>query len=334
MDTPPPDVKSDLPPKPPPKARKLNGVRMLRIAFAILGAPTVFSFLARVHWAFDLCTHFALQSTLLATVFLAAFLLFGQWKSAAVAGVLLLVNLARLAPFYFPNDDPQAGGPQLTLLVANVHTGNRDTTRLLQLIRRENPDVVLTMEVDRRWLRALDELKSTYPHFLEIGRSDNFGIALYSRRPAESIEEIELADSEVPTIVARLRIDGRPLAVFGTHPLPPIGGEYAGLRNRQLAALAELVSRETAPTIVAGDLNVTSWSPAFADFIRSSGLRDSRLGRGLQPSWPTSSPLIRIPIDHVLVSSDLSILDRHIGDPIGSDHFPVLVRLALPTEPR
>jgi endonuclease/exonuclease/phosphatase (EEP) superfamily protein YafD len=58
-------------------------------------------------------------------------------------------------------------------------------------------------------------------------------------------------------------------------------------------------------------------------------LRDSQLGFGVQPSFPTFSWAIRIPIDHCLVSPEVVVLDRKLAPSVGSDHFPVMVELAL-----
>jgi endonuclease/exonuclease/phosphatase (EEP) superfamily protein YafD len=304
---------------------------MVRLSVILLTVPTLVGWLARRHWIFDLATHFVVQSAVLMVVFVAISLVFRDWRLALLAAVVLVINAARIVPLYLPADEPSSTGQRVRLLSANVHTGNRNATPFLELIQREDPDIILAMEVDSRWIRDLSVLKARYPYFHEHSRPDNFGIALYSRIPLDTLDEIELADSEVPTLLTRLTIDGRSIAFIGTHPLPPISRDYAGLRNRQLAALGELATREAAkgPVVLAGDLNTTSWSPIFTDLLKESGLRDSRQGRGIQASWPTTSPLIRIPIDHVLVSPDIAIHDRRLGDPMGSDHWPILVDFSM-----
>jgi endonuclease/exonuclease/phosphatase (EEP) superfamily protein YafD len=78
-----------------------------------------------------------------------------------------------------------------------------------------------------------------------------------------------------------------------------------------------------------GDLNVTPWSPYFQELLAATGLRDSARGWGLQPSWPTMSLLLRVPIDHCLISPELHVTERTLGPDIGSDHFPLLVTLAV-----
>ena len=59
--------------------------------------------------------------------------------------------------------------------------------------------------------------------------------------------------------------------------------------------------------VMAGDLNVTPWSPHFQSALERGGLVDSRLGFGLQPTWPSFLPGMRIPIDHVLSTPDVTI---------------------------
>jgi endonuclease/exonuclease/phosphatase (EEP) superfamily protein YafD len=89
--------------------------------------------------------------------------------------------------------------------------------------------------------------------------------------------------------------------------------------------IAQYISGIQGARILAGDLNVTSWSPFFKDWLRESGLHDSRLGFGVQATWPTTSPLFLIPLDHVLVSPDIQVMQRQVGADVGSDHRPVLI---------
>jgi endonuclease/exonuclease/phosphatase (EEP) superfamily protein YafD len=139
-----------------------------------------------------------------------------------------------------------------------------------------------------------------------------------------------LLDHNSPAFIGKVRLGSTAVSIVGAHPYPPSREQLSQRRNAQLRRLAELVNASGEPTVLVGDLNTTSWSPAFADFLDSTGLRDSRRGFGVQPSWPTLMPLAYIPIDHCLVSPEIVVKSRKIGRDVGSDHLPVIALLDIP----
>ncbi len=130
-------------------------------------------------------------------------------------------------------------------------------------------------------------------------------------------------------MVAEVETAGGAITELGTHPLPPGSPERLRLRDEQLTALAGFVAGLRKPLILAGDLNVTPWSPRFERLLRETGLTDTARGRGLQGTWPVGLPWMRIPIDHCLISESFRVVDRKVGPAVGSDHFPLLVDLEL-----
>jgi endonuclease/exonuclease/phosphatase family metal-dependent hydrolase len=78
-----------------------------------------------------------------------------------------------------------------------------------------------------------------------------------------------------------------------------------------------------------GDLNMTSDSPVFQNFLRETGLRDTRAGFGIQATWPTNVPVLWIAIDHCLVSDKVLVHDRRVGPGVGSDHLPLTVDVSV-----
>ncbi len=179
-------------------------------------------------------------------------------------------------------------------------------------------------------MKSLSPLETSYPFRLAEPSLDNFGIALFSRFEPLAMEIRHIGGEPSPSsVVARLKLGGKIVTVIGTHPLPPVNLNNAQSRNRQVEALARLAKETPHPILVLGDLNMTPWSPHFGDLLRRSGLRDGRKGFGIQATWPADTVLLRIPIDHCLVSPDIVVLDYRVGPEIGSDHRPVVIDFAL-----
>lgn len=177
---------------------------------------------------------------------------------------------------------------------------------------------------DQRWLAELAPSTARYPGRIEAPRGDNFGVALYARGALDG--GVEALGSELPTIVARTA----GVAIVVAHPMPPVSRAGAAQQARMLDALAARV-RGGAPLVLAGDLNAAPWSRPFARFLAATGLRDTRAGFGVQATFPASSWLLRIPLDHVLVSPGIGVTRRRVERDVGSDHLPVYIELALPS---
>lgn len=299
---------------------------------AAVALPAVAGFAARWWWGFELTSHFRLQyfwGLLIGTALLA---IARQWRIAAAAGGLLAIHAALLAPFYLPAAARPAGTGRLRVLSLNVLGPSINFPRVIDFVRQADPDVAVFVEVTHRWGDELAALDDRWPYSYTHARSDLFGVAIYSRIPFEARHIAALSES-CPAIVAKIPIGEQPLTIFGVHPYRPLIGAGTVMRDRQLGVLADLVVDAGGPVVVVGDLNATSWSPGFSDFIARSGLRDSRAGLGVQPTWPAPLPApLRIPIDHCLVSSEITVLTRQAGPPVGSDHLPVIADLAIAIE--
>jgi endonuclease/exonuclease/phosphatase (EEP) superfamily protein YafD len=302
----------------------------MEVAGALLGVATITGFLARLGWLFELTSHFRLHLAVALGALAAIWALKRRWRWAAVCAALALVNAGLVLTLLWPGADesPHSGG-RLRLVSLNVHTANKRSDLVLDFLRGADADIILLMEVNNRWMTALSPLQTDYPYRLAEVRDDNFGIAMFSRIPLTNETVVEIGSAEVPSIIADIRVNEQTLHLVGTHPLPPGSSAYARLRNEQLVALADHVRSQSAPVILMGDLNVTPWSPYFADLLRDSGLKDSSRGHGLFGSWPAGLPGLRIPLDHCLVSPAVHVAGKRLGPDVGSDHLPVLIDLLV-----
>jgi len=218
----------------------------------------------------------------------------------------------------------------MRLVSLNVHTENEQRGLVLKYLQNADADIILLMEVNADWMTALQPLRITHPQVIAEPRDDNFGMALFSRLPLTNSSVVEIGQAEVPSITTTIDLGGQQVFLLGTHPLPPGSAAYAGLRNEQLREIARLIRRSQLPALVAGDLNCTPWSPYFSDLLRESGLKNLAPACGLYGSWPAWLPLARIPIDHCLVSPLLQVVGKQFGPPVGSDHLPLVIDLAIP----
>lgn len=293
---------------------------------------TVTGFMGRWWWVFDLSSHFRVQYFLLLTGIALVFCFAHKFQSSVIIAIFAGINLMVIVPLYFGNNStPVNSSAPLRAMLVNVHTSNKNYTRLKEIIAEYNPDFILLEEVDSLWLKELDAITNSYPYSITCPRDDNFGIAMLSRIHFEESKIVYIGNPDVPSVFAQLDSSGKLLTILGIHPLPPVNKEYARWRKEQLSAIPEFIksNRINTPLILLGDLNATPWSFYFKQLLKETGLQDSTKGWGVQPTWPTILLPFLIPIDHFLHSSDIHILKRQIGNNIGSDHYPVIVDFKL-----
>lgn len=305
----------------------LQGV--LDVVGALLVLATAIAFVPAAPWPIELATHFRVQYAALLGGVGVGVALARRWVPAALFLVAAAANLAVIAPLYAGGSvaHAAAASPRLRLMFTNVLMENRAHARVLDAIRAADPDVVVAAEIDAAWWDALRAGLPEHRFTLADPRADNFGIGLLSRVPLAGAEIAYLGSLGVPTVIAGIPLGARPVTLLATHTVPPVSPSAFRERNAHLAELARRVRGATGPAVVLGDLNVTPFSPWFADLLRDADLRDSLVGHGPQGSWPADLRVLRIPIDHCLVSPAIRILDRWVGPPVGSDHLPVVVDL-------
>ena len=290
---------------------------------------TLLAFGGRWHWYLETMGHFRVQYLVLLVLCGTLFWFANKWKQAVYAVFLAAVNLTVVLPLYRVPTEVLHRSGSFTVVAANVQFSNRQRSRILYYVRRADPDWLALLEITPSWVKTLQQLDASYPFSLRVPRPGGFGMALYSQYPWYEARTIPLGDPADYCLRVRTRNADRKWTLFVVHTASPTSAQRVVSRNYQLHCLADLVQRETNPVVVVGDLNTTSWAPAFSDLLSRARLLDSRQGWGVQPSWPSAYPLLRIPIDHCLVSSEITVVNRKLGADIGSDHLPVFVELAF-----
>src|SRR5579872_6581442 len=273
-----------------------------------LALATVLGLVARLWWVFELFCHFSVQYFW--GFVITAGLLAGMknYKLAIYPAVFGLLHLGFIAPLYV-GGKVHASSVQtvkLRVMSLNVQSSNREHRMLCEYVRRATPDVVLFFEVNDAWDEHLVQLRDEYPYSKTSPEKGTFGLAIYSRVPLWDVK-FESLDDGNHAVIAQIGVDSTPLTLIGAHPYPPLSGGMAASRQRQFVRLGELLAAKSGPIVLAGDLNVTSWSPLFTDLVAKTGLRDSRRGFGVMSSWPAEYCPLGITIDHCLVSPDIEV---------------------------
>lgn len=319
----------------PPMAFLLRIItRLFWIGLALLAVGlacgTISGLFAHRYFLCELATHFQLHYVLLLAIVAAIFALDGRFRWATFALVVGASAFCyHLLPLYTGGQPKSAQPRTLRLVSANIAYFNETPEQVLEFLSQEKPDVILLFEFTPEWQEKLKSLSERFPYSETRPAAQHSGIALYSRVPLEDarIETIGLDPS--PIVVATAAFDNRKLTIVGAHPAPPIVARAVPIRNDQLKSLSALVNLLPTPLVLAGDLNTSGWNPVFKDLVYSTGLQDSRLGYGVQPTWTVQVPLVRTPIDHCLVSRGVEVLDRRVGPDVGSDHYPIIVDLLV-----
>lgn len=228
--------------------------------------------------------------------------------------------------------DPEAADA-LRILGVNVLMPNRRADDLLRIIQQADPDVVIAVETDRWWQERLDVLERDYPHSMKCPLDNLYGMNVYSRLALEDGQTQFLVEPGVPSMHAMLVLrSGRRVRLHCVHPKPPSPTENASSapRDSELIAVAKSVaeSEQDTPVIVAGDLNDVAWSATTRLFRKTSRLLDPRVGRGMYNTYHTRWPFLRWPLDHLFHSEHFALVGITRLPAFGSDHFPILVKLA------
>ncbi|MER5478401.1 endonuclease/exonuclease/phosphatase family protein [Streptomyces sp. NPDC002734] len=236
-----------------------------------------------------------------------------------------------------------APSAELWVLTANLQFGQA-AEALVDLVRRDEPDLVFVQECDPACVRELaGALAATHPHRHAVEAPGPAGSVILSRRPLTPAAGVP---AEMGQPGAFVEAGGHRVRLQLAHPSPPTPGRLAawraeldGLRRwARERAVGERAAKdggaggEDTPVILAGDFNASRDHAAFRRLLRDGGLADAAAlaGEARASSWPvTGGPSPGVQIDHVLVSAGFTARDARFLEMEGSDHRALLVTLAL-----
>lgn len=219
---------------------------------------------------------------------------------------------------------------QISLIISNVLTSNTQYQLLIEQIQKHQPDLLLTLESDQVWQKALSVIEKDYPYRVPVPLDNLYGMHLYSRLELKDTEVKFILSDEIPSIHTTVILrSGQPVQLYCLHPKPPSPTEAkdSTLRDAELLIVGDQIKDLDESCIVMGDLNDVAWSRTTRLFQRMSGLLDPRVGRHFVNTFHADYPLLRWSLDHIFHSTDFALVHMKRLPHIGSDHFPVYVVL-------
>ncbi|SDB38177.1 Uncharacterized conserved protein YafD, endonuclease/exonuclease/phosphatase (EEP) superfamily [Flavobacteriaceae bacterium MAR_2010_188] len=242
--------------------------------------------------------------------------------------------LIRFTSLYktYKQDKSVRKSKSVSLLSVNVYQFNDEYERLINLIERIKPDIVLTMESNYNWDMALEKLDSSYKHSKKIPQENTYGMHFWTNLEVKKIKVNHFMSDDIPSIHCSLKTeDGWDFDFIGIHPPPPSPTEEETSKERdgELLSVAKIVKDMDTPVVVAGDFNNVAWAKSSMLFKRISQLIDPRVGRGFVSTFHAKYWFLRFPIDLFFHSEKVYIEEFKAEEAVGSDHFPLYTKFHI-----
>lgn len=263
---------------------------------------------------------------------------FIQWALLTVLSLCAMWQLWWILPYtwLWRKEVRSCSTPDLinkvSIVTSNILTSNKKANKLIELIQKHKPDILITLESDTWWEDQLAVLESDMPYTVKCPLDNLYGMHLYSKLPLHNPEIAYLVEQDVPSIHAEVELrSGQRVRMHFIHPAPPspTENEESSERDAELIVVAKSVAEQSGPVIVTGDLNDVAWSSTTRLFRKISGLLDPRIGRGFFNTFHASFPFLRWPLDHLFHSKHFTLAAIKRLPSIGSDHFPLFASLVF-----
>ena len=289
--------------------------------------------LGHIYARFDVFSQFAVQFIALAAAFTVASF-FSRFKTLYGLAMTAALLAAYGAWPHVVSKPLQQGPYQLLaneklLRVAhfNSYKNNFDYGAIATEVLRLNADVVSLVEMSPEKMQAvLPRLKAKYPYIYDCGGGQICDMAIASIYP---ILEKDGKDAWIGAPYIRVSLGGEMagLTVVGVHTTR---FPYSRFQLGQVRELLKTLEANSGDLLVMGDFNATPFSRVTTTLEQGANL--TRLTE--LPTWPTYVQLPQLAIDHIFASKAFRVVgNEQIGESSGSDHFPILMTLALKRAP-
>jgi endonuclease/exonuclease/phosphatase (EEP) superfamily protein YafD len=317
---------------------------VIRAVALILAAVSAMAAILSLGGAFndnlDLLTHLAPGWLAMGLLALGLQALAG-FEGARFVGILaplaIVISVGLMAPDLIARASAQrfpAGGQTIKIIQFNVWDHNRDPAATAQWILSQDADIVVLEEAGGGAVPVA--LAARYPYQTRCDKAETAcpTTILSKSAPSDGGQLI------FPGIGlrhmgawARFGAGAQAFTIVGTHYRWP---EPLAMQRVQAQRFAETISEFDRPNlIVVGDFNLTPWSFRLRRQDAALGLNRLTHGiltfpAGLIPNWRLTFLFPLLPIDQVYAGANWRPVNIARGEPVGSDHYPIVAVLTRP----
>ena len=246
-------------------------------------------------------------------------------------------------------EDKSQNYNKIRLMTFNTGLSN-DFKNIRELILFEKPDIIQFQEVSPQMQNKLKSLKSLFPHNTGLDKPlEYFSSVVLSKYP---LQDTRVVDNY--TVLTKVILDETELTIIAIHLSAPLNQlllnlyvdlyfKYSNttkpqsfplvsldLAIKQMDYLKTLVDNTNQNLILMGDLNMTTTSKRFTNFLKDTNLYTYASYKYPTFTWPAFiSSYLGIQIDHVLFSENFKMIRKKTTNHFGSDHRALIVDLAF-----
>ncbi|MCQ8881414.1 endonuclease/exonuclease/phosphatase family protein [Pseudoalteromonas shioyasakiensis] len=263
----------------------------------------------------------ALRGVLIICSLLPAILLLLWSKKLSFCLVFLSIGLVL---FHFkPYSSSEAvKNSDIKIAQVNLQYSNPNLAQIIdsQFLGTQN-DILVLFEFNDTQRHVLDELNTQY-HLLGYAEVEGapFGILVISKLPIVQRQIKRFDNPKLGYVKLSFLYNNIMLNSVFFHPPSPRTHTLWSQRNRVLSEVSNEIKNLKGSWLVAGDFNTVPWSRYF---IKTKSSCFNRAG--FYTSWSFNNQLsdlkvLGLPIDHCLVSEDISLSNVGVNSVNGSDH--------------
>lgn len=216
-----------------------------------------------------------------------------------------------------------------TMMMANVRMVNKDYQKFLDVVLKEDPDMLVMNEPNQAWHDSVcQEFDKRYPYSIKKPLENTYGMLFWSKFKLHNSEIRFNVEDDIPSFYTVVELpSGKKFDLFTVHPQPPRLMLNTETREAELLIVAKESKNTPYPSVVAGDLNDVAWSNTTKLFKEVSCMLDPRVGRGFYNTYNAHIPVFRYPLDHVFYDPAFRLVSLRRLSKFGSDHFPMTITL-------